>query len=288
MDNNKKIYAAVTCDTEFLPPWYEGTWEKPATWTFEPGVDRICEVLNKYGIKGTFFTQGTVATKFPNKVAELHNSGHLIGSHGYNHENYGGKPVNVWTESVPVFLENKEIKHELLLKASDEIEKVVKNKPEVFVSPFDNIDEELLTLLDKTGIKVDCSFHNYTLNLNSFPFYPLKEESIVEIPLTVLPMDPHGNKNVLECFAYDLNAAKDKLEKYIEESEKTKPFTVVLLTCHPYEFTDTKIPHPREVLIVGKEKTQALDNVISTLKGLGAEFVNPLDIADNFKKINGD
>ena len=282
----KPLYVCVTCDTELLPPWNEGSWENMSTWSFEKGVPVLRSILDENGIKGTFFTQATAAKCFPEMVRFMADDGHLIGSHGYNHEILGGKPQKVWTPSPPVFLKTVEVKRELLIKADEILELVTGYKPKAFVAPFDNVNYELLELLDDLEFKVDCSFHNYSLKLNSFPFYPLEGRGLIEIPLTVLPSESNGYKNVLEAFTYDYNYSIKKLDEYIRESEQKNPFTVILLTCHPYEFLEVEIPHPRDVFIVGYEKKRTLDRLVRMLREYGAEFTTPLHLSERFRSGN--
>ena len=241
-------------------------------------------MLDSYGIGGTFFTQATAIERFPELVTELSQSGHHVGCHGYNHENYGGKPVNVWTKSKPVFLPENIIKKQLLQKCIDIHFQVLDKHPETFVAPFDNINEDLLLILDDLGFKVDCSFYNYSLELNSFPFFPLEGKSLVEIPLTVLQMGTDVPKNLLEAFAYNPELAEKRLRAYVKSSLESYPFCMVLITCHPYEFLDVKIPHPREVLIVGDEKVNALNRLIRLFQEMKVEFLNPLQVVQKIKE----
>lgn len=282
--NNKKLYATVTCDTEFLPPWNEGSWEDMSTWTFEQGVPVLAEILDKFGAKGTFYCQATSAKRFPQVIKELVSNGHLIGSHGYNHENYGGKPVKVMTEAKPILLETLEMKHSLLKKSIDILNDTAGYEPKTFVAPFDNIDNQLLFLLDDLGFTVDSSFHNYSLNLSSFPFYPIKDRKIVEIPLTVLPTKVNRYKNVLEAYTFDYTEADMLLTDYIIKEQEKNPFVVIFITSHPYEFLPVEKPHPDEVLIVGEKKCHALTSLLENLRNRGFEFRTPLDICEVFKQ----
>lgn len=50
------------------------------------GIPRIAALLDKYGIKGTFFTPGVIADTYPEMVKDLHDRGHEIAHHGYFHE----------------------------------------------------------------------------------------------------------------------------------------------------------------------------------------------------------
>lgn len=47
---------------------------------------KILSLLEKYGVKATFFILGWVAERCPSLVREIDAAGHEIASHGYNHE----------------------------------------------------------------------------------------------------------------------------------------------------------------------------------------------------------
>ena len=256
-----------------------------ATWSFDKGTPLFLEILDAYGIRGTFFTQGTILERFPEAVHELDRAGHHVGSHGYNHENYGNKPVKVWTQDQPVFLRDNNLKRERIEKCIDLHDRVLGKHPGAFVAPFDNVDDELLVILDDLGFKVDCSFHNYSLQMNSFPFQPLKNRKLVEIPLTVLDMGTDTPKNLLEAFAYDSKTAEKQLTAYVKSSMEKYPFCMALITCHPYEFLDVKIPHSRDVLIVGQEKIDALKDLLSYFRQSGASFVSPIEVREIYRQI---
>ncbi len=50
-----------------------------------PGTQRMLDLLEEYGHKGTFFVLGTVAEHYPELVWEIHQRGHEIATHGYSH-----------------------------------------------------------------------------------------------------------------------------------------------------------------------------------------------------------
>jgi len=50
------------------------------------GIPRIVELLDKYKIRGTFFTPGVIADTYPEMIKDLHRRGHEIAHHGYFHE----------------------------------------------------------------------------------------------------------------------------------------------------------------------------------------------------------
>ncbi len=51
----------------------------------ENNTCKILDLLNEYGVKATFFVLGWVAEHYPSLVKSIHNSGHEVASHGYNH-----------------------------------------------------------------------------------------------------------------------------------------------------------------------------------------------------------
>jgi polysaccharide deacetylase family protein (PEP-CTERM system associated) len=51
----------------------------------ERNTRKILDLLNERNVRGTFFVLGWVAERFPALIRELHDMGHEIASHGYNH-----------------------------------------------------------------------------------------------------------------------------------------------------------------------------------------------------------
>ena len=51
----------------------------------ERNTDEILQVFDEAGIKGTFFTLGWVAERFPALVRRIAEGGHEVASHGYHH-----------------------------------------------------------------------------------------------------------------------------------------------------------------------------------------------------------
>lgn len=49
-------------------------------------LERLLQLLDKFRQKATFFTLGWVAERYPELVADVHQRGHEIASHGYWHE----------------------------------------------------------------------------------------------------------------------------------------------------------------------------------------------------------
>lgn len=62
----------------------------------ERNTDEILQVFDEAGIKGTFFTLGWVAERFPALVRRIAEGGHEVASHGYHHSRVDGQTAEVF------------------------------------------------------------------------------------------------------------------------------------------------------------------------------------------------
>lgn len=54
------------------------------------GVDEILSLLDRYGVKASFFVPAVIAENYPDKIREIAERGHEVAHHGYYHEeDYG-------------------------------------------------------------------------------------------------------------------------------------------------------------------------------------------------------
>lgn len=54
------------------------------------GIWRYLDLLDKWGIRGTFFVPGLTAERYPESVREVARRGHEVAYHGYTHEDMSG------------------------------------------------------------------------------------------------------------------------------------------------------------------------------------------------------
>lgn len=69
----------------------------PADWEsmeqrVEPNTRRLLDLLDGFGVKGTFFVLGWVAERRPDLVRDIHSAGHELAIHGYDH-----RPITMMT-----------------------------------------------------------------------------------------------------------------------------------------------------------------------------------------------
>jgi polysaccharide deacetylase family protein (PEP-CTERM system associated) len=88
----QRIVNAFTCDVEdyfqvsaLAPHFPRSQWDDVPC-RVEHNVDRILQLLDGHGARGTFFTLGWVAERYPQLVRRIANAGHEVASHGYGHE----------------------------------------------------------------------------------------------------------------------------------------------------------------------------------------------------------
>jgi polysaccharide deacetylase family protein (PEP-CTERM system associated) len=86
------IVNAMTVDVEdyFHVSAFDGIVSRARWDAFDSRVarntDRLLEVFDDAGVRGTFFVLGWVATRFPALVRRIADQGHEVASHGYNHQ----------------------------------------------------------------------------------------------------------------------------------------------------------------------------------------------------------
>lgn len=76
-------------------------------------VDMILDLMEKYGVKATFFIPGLTAERYPEVVKKIDHAGHEIGHHGYAHERFAEKNVE---EQIEIIEKSRKILKDLIGK----------------------------------------------------------------------------------------------------------------------------------------------------------------------------
>lgn len=147
------------------------------------GVERILEILDEKGIKGTFFTPGWVAEHYRDCILDIKNRGHEIAALGYRHENMALLTI--------------EEQEAVMRKSVEAIEKVCGVRPKGFRSPEGELTLDTLRIAKKYGME-------YSSNLCDDDRPYLKDlengESLLEIPI-------HWANYDLPYFAFNYHPA---------------------------------------------------------------------------------
>lgn len=137
--------AAFTVDVE---DWYQSCvdLDAPISERVVRNLDRLLEVLDESGVKGTFFVQGRVAEAFPEMVARLAAEGHELQSHGHTHRSLAA-------------MSRRDLREELR-RARAAIEDAAGVKVTAFRAPdFSIVTANLwaVEVLAETGFEIDSS-----------------------------------------------------------------------------------------------------------------------------------
>lgn len=113
--------------------------------TFDDGphprnTPKILEVLEKYGVKATFFVIGVNVKNYPETLSKIEQCGHEIGNHTYSHKVLKSK--------------SKEDISEELLKTEKEISKSVDYTTSLVRPPCGLYDEKLVELALENDYKI--------------------------------------------------------------------------------------------------------------------------------------
>lgn len=106
-------------------------------------VRRILELLERYGIKSTFFVPGHSALAFPEPIELIKAAGHEIGHHGWVHE----KPLPLSPEQ----------ERNVLERGLDALDKIVGIRPIGYRSPGGGTSAVTVPLLLEYGFEYDSS-----------------------------------------------------------------------------------------------------------------------------------
>ena len=110
----------------------------------------MLEIFEEYNIKATFFILGWNAERAPELVREIHNLGHEVASHGYNH--------NLCSD-----LATEDIREDLQ-KSKSILEDIVGSPVFGYRAPSFSITENTISLLKEIGYTYDSSYNNFSLN----------------------------------------------------------------------------------------------------------------------------
>ena len=141
------------------------------------GNEIVLHLLERYGIKATFFITGRFAEMEPEQVRFISSSGHEIACHGYEHRYLNNPSLNIIRD---------------IRMAKRVIEGITGQEIHGFRAPQMQFSEELLEILESQGFAYDSSLHPAFVpgRYNNFRmpvgvFRPLQGGKIVEIPVVV-------------------------------------------------------------------------------------------------------
>lgn len=130
------------------------------------GVPRLLNILDRVGIKSTFFVPGYTALRYPKVVKDIVTAGHEIAHHGFMHETLEG--VDVQTE----------IKY--LERGLEALEQVAGIRPVGYRAPMWEPSYDTARILHEHGFLYDSTMMDADY---PYEYHVAEGSSIVEIPI---------------------------------------------------------------------------------------------------------
>jgi peptidoglycan/xylan/chitin deacetylase (PgdA/CDA1 family) len=133
------------------------------------GVPRILRLLERRGVRATFFIPGYTAERWPAVVRAVRDAGHEIGHHGYLHEGARSAPDEATEEA-------------RLLRGLEALDRVARVRPIGYRAPMWELSYRLPAVLASHGFRYESGLmdadHPYRLAVGPEPNAP----TLIELP----------------------------------------------------------------------------------------------------------
>jgi len=220
--------------------------EMPPTERVVNNTMRILDLFETHGTKATFFTLGQVAEHYPVLVKKIHEKGHEIGVHGYDHYRFGKM--------------DPDLARSQLSRAKSLLEDLTGEEVIGHRAPAFSINEQTswaLPLLAELGFRYDSSIMPCRASHYGWSGFPdevteIRFEngnSIVEIPMTTVTLGsrkvPFLGGSYFRLLPYTLTAIGIR-----KSAAQRNP----VFYMHPYEMDTERYPdfYFEELNTVGK------------------------------------
>ncbi len=248
--------------------------------TVEKNTGRIMALLDKHGVKGTFFILGLIAKRHPELIKKIAAAGHEIASHGYNHE------LNTKCEGTAL---QDDLKHSRNLLQELSGQDVVGYR-----APSFSVTDEVVDTLKKLGYLYDSSYNPFNLN-SRYGTISKKmerkndilriENGLYEIPLTqarlgnqTLPISGGAYFRLIPSLVFN-----GLVRRHLKEN------SLYNFYLHPWEL-EPEQPRIRTIPFTFrvrhytglKHTASKLDRLISMLKKQGCAFMTMKEYIERF------
>lgn len=142
-------------------------------------LNKILDILEKRGFKGTFFCTGLMATDFPQVVKLIHSRGHEVGCHSFKH---------TWLNKM-----TEEEVQEDTRTSIDALEQCIGEKVKSYRAPafsIGNSNKWAFEILKKYGITRDASVYPAERDFGGFAHFGQKTPTLVYCNSSVLKEFP--------------------------------------------------------------------------------------------------
>jgi peptidoglycan/xylan/chitin deacetylase (PgdA/CDA1 family) len=134
------------------------------------GLEPLLNLLDHHSVVSTFFVPGQTVDRYPEAVRSIHQHGHEVASHGYDHLALVGL--------------NQEQERDELVRGIEAITTVVGHRPVTWRAPGWELTDRSIDLLLEAGVGVSANFQD-----QSRPYRHVRNGE--PIPLVELPVHWH-------------------------------------------------------------------------------------------------
>lgn len=207
------IYCVQT-DEKVLSISFDAAWGNEDT-------HQLIEIMDRYGIKATFFVVGDWARKYPESVKELFDAGHEIMSHSDKHKHMTQLSVDEIAADIEA--------------CADSIEEVTGVRPTLFRPPYGEYDNKVV------GTLRDLGYHTIQWDVDSLDW---KETGVQDVIDRVLGKAQAGSIVLFHNAAkYTPEALPAILETLLEEGYSFVPISQLIYTeNYKIDHTGRQIP----------------------------------------------
>jgi peptidoglycan/xylan/chitin deacetylase (PgdA/CDA1 family) len=270
-------YACLTFDFDAISSWlFRGQNTPTAISRGEFGVvasRRILQLLERHGIKSTWFIPGHTIDTYPDACKSVVEAGHEVAHHGYLHE--------------PPALVGREEEKAILERGIECIQQLTGNPPVGYRSPSWDLSPHTVDLLLDHGFLYDSS-----MMAHDHRPYPARHGDVMDKDRTVfgettrlLEMPISWSLDDFPHFEYrrfqdgtlqeGLKNTNDVLGNFVDDFRymvQTEEEGVLTYTFHPQ--------------VVGRgHRMLMLERLIEELKALGATFARMDEVAERFAHV---
>jgi len=260
-DCGQSIYVVITIDTERDVPPLLNSFKG-----MDEGMPLLLELLDKYGVAGTFFVTGNVAVERPDAIKEIAEN-HEIGNHGMYHLE-------------ALYTLSYEEKYKRVESSTILLEELIGRNISSFRAPGHSCDTELINILEGFGYTVESSAYKK----DSYPYHPSRTDwtaagtmEILRIPVSNMPEYFYP----FFCYGESWITAYN----YVVASQSEKDKILVVVGLHSWEFCemDLEDEYYATQRICGTETYEKLEELLLYLQQEKVKFITLSEAYELFK-----
>ena len=281
----RKKYAVFTMDVEaFTDTECVANSSQKVELDLLDGFDEYIDILDKYNIKSTLFTVGSLAPKMLDRLKKSIENGHKLALHSYEHI----APMDV----------NLETFRQETLKSKLHFEKLFGTDVVGFRAPFFSLDDKRLKILKELGFKYDSSHLGFsrarhTVGMKLKNFKEFSKGIFHDGDFFEFSMSKHkifGKSYPISGGGYvrlfNWGVIKTIIKQYLQQNN------YYVFYLHPFELTRQKIPYLKDLkpydqyyLQYGiKSYKQHIEQLIILLKKQGYDFITFEELSEKLEK----